>query len=177
MSQALCLVDRATHAGSSRYVPCERCQYRALSSPFSCGRSIIPHSPSLCTVRFSFSWHPIGSRRPRLVPHTGPSLLSSFVNMVARTPASSSGPLPLSSPLFPPLPLAQEAHHVRSYLHSMHRLCLPSTSPPLPVICAPPPFATIRYPWSLLFFFIPIPLAYGAKLRNPVDLVKLGSLV
>ena len=66
MSQALCLVDRATHAGSSRYVPCERCQYRALSSPFSRGRSIIPHSPSLCTVRFSFS--PTSGRLSTLSP-------------------------------------------------------------------------------------------------------------
>ena len=34
-----------------------------------------------------------------------------------------------------------------------------------------------KYRRSLLFFFIPIPLAFGAELQNPVDIVKLGSLV
>ena len=34
-----------------------------------------------------------------------------------------------------------------------------------------------KYPWSLLFFFIPIPLAFRVKLRNPIAIVELGSSV
>ena len=147
--------------------------------PFSRGRGIVQCSPSLCIVRCSFS--PASGRLSTLTPRPSyrtplPSLF--LLLLVTRPPARLPRRAnPLSSPLFPTLPLAQEAHHVRAYLHSMNRLCIPSTPPPLPVICAPPPFATIRYPWSLLFFFIPILLAYGAELRNPVDLVKLGSSV
>ena len=72
MSQALCLVDCATHAGSLRCVPCERCLYQACSTLFSRGRGIVPHSPSLCTVRFSFS--PASGRLLTPTPHpcTGP---------------------------------------------------------------------------------------------------------
>ena len=47
------------------------------------------------------------------------------------------------------------------------RLCIPSTPPPLPVICTPPPFASIRYPWSLLFFFfIPFPRIRSRATRS-----------
>jgi len=54
MSQALCLVDHATRAGSFCCVPCERCLYRVLSSLFLHGCGIVLHSPSLCIVHFSF---------------------------------------------------------------------------------------------------------------------------
>ena len=106
MSQALFLVDRASHAGSFRCVPYERCLYRVLSSPFSCGRGIGQCSPSLCTVRFSF----FPSIRSALDSHASSfvpdppfhfSFLYSFGDTTARTPTSSSRPDPLSSPYFP----------------------------------------------------------------------------
>ena len=137
------------------------------SIPFSRGRGIVQCSLSLCTVRFSFSQHPVGSRLSRLVLRIGPptslSFLSSFGDMTARTPASSSGP-PLLSFISPSAARAGSAPCLRPYLHSLHRLCIPSTLPPLSACCAPSPFASIKYPWSLLFFFIPIPLAFTAEL-------------
>ena len=51
--------------------------------------------------------------------------------------------------------LAQGAHHGRVHLHSMNYPCIPFTPPPTPVCCSPPLFASIKYPWSLLFFSIP----------------------
>ena len=41
------------------------------------------------------------------------------------------------------------------------------------------PTSVRRYktPWSLLFFFIPIPLTFTAELQNPVDVVKLDLSV
>ena len=129
MSQALCLVDHATHAGSFRCVPYGRCLYRALSSLFSRGHSIMTHSPSLCTVCFFFSQHPIGSRLSRLIPHTGPPLPSPFFPLlVTRPPAHlphRAHPL-ISSPLFPIRSLLQGAHHGRVDPHGMTRLCIPS---------------------------------------------------
>ena len=169
MSQALCLVDRAMHAGSFRCMPYERCLYRVFSTSFSCGRGIVPCSPSLCTVRFSFS--PASGWLLTLMPRPSyrtPSLsfLSSFGDTTACTPASSSAPL-ISSPLFPIRSLVQGAHHSRVYPHSMNHLCIPSTPPPLQVCCAPPPFASIKYPWSLLFFFfIPSPRIQSRATRS-----------
>ena len=148
---------------------------RPFSFPFSRGRSIVLHSPSLSTVRFSFSWHPVGSRLPRLVPRTGPPLSPPFFLLLGTRPQTRlpcrAHPL-ISSPLFPIRSLVQGAHHGRVYLHSMTRLCTSPMLPPLLVCCAPPPFATIKYPWSLFFFFILIPLALGAELRDPVAIVK-----
>ena len=175
MSQALCLVDRATCAGSFRCVPYERCLYRVLSSPFSRGRGIMPHSPSLCTVHFLFSL--ASSQLSTLMPCPlyrtplpSPFFLL-FVDMTTRTPASLSGP-PLLSFYFPSSAHAGSAPCLRPYLHSMHRLCIPSLPHTLLVCCASPPFAAIRSPWSLFFFFIPIPLTFGAELRDPVAIVK-----
>ena len=171
MSQALCLVDRAMHAGSFRCVPYERCLYWALSSPFSRGRSIVQCSPSCALCVSPFSQHSVGSRllclRPRTRPPISLSFPSSFGDTTARTPDSSSGP-PLLSFISPSAARAGSAPCFRSYLHSMHRLCIPSPLHPLPVCCAPPPFASIKYPWSLFFFFIPIPLPFGVELRDLV---------
>ena len=72
---------------------------RICSTPFSSGRGIVQCSPSLCTVRFSFSQHLVGSRLLRLVLVLPPHFLL-FVDTTARTPASSSGP-PLISFIFP----------------------------------------------------------------------------
>ena len=83
----------------------------------------------------------------------------------------------ISSPLFSIRSLVQGAHHGCVYPHSMNHLCILSTPHLLLVCCAPPPFLTIRYPWSLLFFFIPIPFAFGVELQNPVTIVELGSSV
>ena len=127
---------------------------------FSRGRSIVPHSPSLCTVHVSFPWRPVGSLPRAVVHRTGPpfpSLFSSFVNMVARMPASSSGP-PLLSFISPSAARTGSAPCFRSYLRSMHRLCIPSPPQPPPVCCFF--FLSVhlyKYPWSLLFVFIPIP--------------------
>ena len=139
--------------------PTNAAYVRTCSTVFSRGRGIMLCSPSLCTVRFSFSQHPVGSRLSRLVPCTGPppslSFPSSFGDTTACTPTSSSGP-PFPSFISPSATRAGSAPCLRPYLHSMHRLCIPSPSHLLPVCCAPPPFTTIKYPWSLLFFFIPI---------------------
>ena len=124
------LVDYAMHAGSFRCVPCERCLYRVLSSPFSRGRRLLPHSPSLCTVHFSFSWRPVGSLPRTVVSRTGPPpsfpLPSPFsLLLVTRPPAR----LPrradlLYSPLFPPPPLAQEARHVSNLISIACTVCV-----------------------------------------------------
>jgi len=133
---------------------------------------------ALCVA--PFPQHPVGSRLSRLVPRTGPppslSFPSSFGDTTARTPASSSGP-PLLS-FISPLPLAQEAHHVSELISTACTVCVSFTRRiRLRCVAFPSPSAYIRYPWSLLFFFIPIPLAFTAELGNPVDVVKLGSSV
>jgi len=133
---------------------------------------------ALCVA--PFPQHPVGSRLSRLVPRTGPppslSFSSSFGDPTARTPASSSGPAPFLPFIFP-LSFAQEAHRVPDLISTACTVCV-SHPHRIHLWCiASPPFASIKYPWSLLFFFIPILLAYGAELRNPVDLVKLGSSV
>jgi len=145
------------------------------STLFSRGRSFVPCSPSLCTMRFSFSQHLVGSRLSRLVPRTGPPLFlsfpSSFGDTTARTPASSSGP-PLLSFISPSIARIGSAPCLRPYLHSMHRLCTLAPPHPPSVCCFPLSIRLYKYPWSLLFFFIPIPLAFGAELRDPVAIVK-----
>ena len=88
---------------------------------------------------------------------------SSFGDTTARTPALSSGP-PLLSFISPSVARTRSAPCFRSYLHSMHRLCIPSPPHPLPVCCALPQFASTKSLWSLLFFFIPIPLAFRVEL-------------
>ena len=159
MSQSLCLVDRAMHVGSFRCMPCERRRCRVHYRPVSRGRGIMQCSPSLCIVRCSFS--PASGRLSTLTPCPSyrtpfPSLFSSFVNMVARTPASSSGP-PLLSFISPSAARTGRTPCFRPYLHSMHRLCIPFTPPPPPMRCFPSPFSSIKSPWTLLFFFIPFP--------------------
>ena len=143
-------------------------QTPSMSGPFSPGRGIVLHSPSLCTVRFSF-FSGIRSAlylmpRPRTRP---PSLsfLPSFGSTTTRTPPSSSAPSYLLS--FISHPLTPGAHHDRVYPHSMTHLCTPSMPSPLLVCCAPPLFAAIRYPWSLLFFFFfPFPCIRSRATRS-----------
>ena len=125
--------------------------------PFSCGHGIMQCSPSLCIVRCSFS--PASGRLSTLTPRP-----------------SSSGP-PLLSFISPSAAHAGSTPCFRPYLHSMHRLCIPSPPHPPSMCYFPPPFAYISHPWSLLFFFILIPLAFTVELRNLGDVVKLGSSV
>ena len=159
------------HARSFHCVPCER---RPVSGPLSPHFRVATASCSarrLCALRISpFPQHPVSSRLSRLVPIPDPPISPSFllfVDTTTRMSASSSGPLPLSSPLFPPLPLVQGAYHGRVYLHNMTCLCTSSMPSPLPVCCSPPPFASIKYPWSLLFFFfIPSPHIQSRATRS-----------
>ena len=136
------------------------------SIQFSRGRGIVQCSLSLCTVRFSFSQHPIGSRLPRLVPRPGPppslSFPYSFGDTTARTPASSSGP-PLFSFISP------------SVAHAGSATC-PILSP-LRCVAFPSSFASINTLGPCFSPSSPFPLSFGAELRNPVDVVKLGSSV
>jgi len=177
MSQALCLVDHAMHAGSFCCVPCEAICIGSLAPRFRvavvscCTR----HPCALCASPFPDIRSALDSHASSLVPDPLPSPF--FLLLGTRPPTHLPHRAdPLSSPLFPPLPLTQEVHHVRFYLHSMNHLCILSPPHLFLVCCAPPPFTAIKYPWSLLFFFI-IPLAFGAELQNPVDIVKLGSSV
>ena len=155
MSQALCLVD---HAGL--FASC-------LANTVSV-RSILAwpwHRAALAVfVHCVFLLFPASSQLSTLMPH--PSYWT-----------------PLPSPFFlllgtrSPARLPHWAHHGHVYPHCMTHLCIPFMPPPLLVCCAPPLLATIKYPWSLLFFFIPIPLAIGAELRNPINIAKLCSSV
>ena len=47
--------------------------------------------------------------------------------------------------------------NARSKHQRCYSLCIPSPPHPLSVCCVSPPFATIKSPWSLLFFSIPFP--------------------
>ena len=153
MSGPLSSRFRVTAISCSARRPCALCTFPFLAS----GRLSAPHR-----------------RSPYRTPLPLP--LFFFCEHGRRMPASSSGP-PLLSFISSSAARAGSTPCFRPYLHSMHRLCIPSPPHPPPVCCFPPPFAYIRYPWSLLFFFIPIPLAFTAKLRNPIDVVKLGSSV
>ena len=121
---------------------------------------------------------PFLSLRSALDPHPHPRIgpLPSFFFWGHGRPHASLVERTLSPFLYSPLrSLAQGARHGRLYPHSVNRQCIPSMPSPLPVRCAPSPFATIRCPSSLLFFFIPISLESKAELRDPVVIVKLGS--
>ena len=100
----------------------------------------------LASGRLSTSHRCFPYRTPPLI---SPSLsfLSSFGDMTARTPASSSGP-PLLSFISPSAARAGSAPYPRPYLHSMYHLCISYPPHPLLVCCFPSPFAYIRYPWS-----------------------------
>jgi len=131
--------------------------------PFSRDRDIVQCTPSLCTVRCSFSSIRSAPDSRASFPYRTPPISLSFLLLLvtrppARLPCRAD---PLSSPLFPPPSLTQGAQHVQSYLHSG--------------VLLPTSILHYKYPWSLFFFFIPIPLAFSAELRNPVDSVKLGS--
>ena len=113
---------------------------------FSCDRGIVQCTPSLCTVRCSFSSirsapDSRASSPYRTPPHF-PFFSSSFGDTTARTPALSSGP-PFLSFISP------------SVAHAGSATC-PILSPP-PVRCFPSPFSSIKSPWTLFFFFIPFP--------------------
>jgi len=103
-----------------------------------------------------------------------PLSFSSLGNTAAHMPPMSSKP-PLL--YFPLRSLTQGAHHGQLYPHSVNRQCLPSMSSPLSVHCTPPPFATIRCPWSLLFFFVPIPLNPKQSYEIQSSFMGLGSSV
>ena len=148
-------------------------------APRSCVAAASCRTRRLCALCIS----PFLSIRSALtlmpVPIPDPPFPLFFLLLRTRPPSRlpcRAHPL-ISSPLFPIRSLVQGAHHGRVYPHRMDHLCSPSLSPPLTVCCAPPPFITIRSPWSLLFFSIPIPLAFRAELRNLVDIVKPGSSV
>ena len=96
---------------------------------------------------FPFPQHLVGSRPPRLIPHTGP---------------------PISSPLFLIRSLVQGAHHGRVYFHSMNRLCIPFTPPPLSVCCSPPPFTAINTLGPCFSSSSSHSLAFKAELRDIV---------
>ena len=79
---------------------------------------------ALCVA--PFPQHPVGSRLSRLVPRTGPPLPSPFLLLLvtqppARLPRRAD---PLYSPLFPPPPLAQEAHHVFDLISAACTVCV-----------------------------------------------------
>ena len=143
MSQALCLVDRASHAGSFRCVSYERCLYRVFSSPFSRGRGIVQCSPSLCIVRCSFSPASCRLSTPTPRPSYRTPLPSPFFLLLGTQPPSL---LPrrahrlIFSPLFSIRSLALGGHHGHVYPHSMNRLCTVFMPPPLSVCYTPPPF-------------------------------------
>ena len=168
-------LDHATHVGSlSLHAPRTPSVSGPLAPcPHMSATSCRTRRPrALCASPFLDLWSALD---PRPHPRTGPpSLLSSFGDMAARTPPSSSEPSLLS---FIPLlhSLAQGERHGRLYPHGVNRQCIPSMSSPLLVRCAPSPFAAIRCPWPLLFFFIPIPLESEAELRDLVVIVELGS--
>ena len=75
-----------------------------ISAPFSHSRGIVPHLPSSCTVRFSFSRHPVGYRPHALflVPDP-PFPLPSFLFWGHGRPHASLIERTLSPLLYSPL--------------------------------------------------------------------------
>ena len=127
------------------------------STPSLHNHDIMPHPPYSCIVRFPIFVAPYRLSIPALtlVPYPSSPLL--FLLLGTRPPAClliERTPSPL---LFHPSTQAHVGSAPWLMLSPPHNhQCFPSTPPPLPVCCAPPPFTTIRCPWSLLFFFIPI---------------------
>ena len=126
MSQALCLVDHATHVGHFAACPtnvvcigslvsrfrvaaawcCTRCPCALCAFPFPGVRSALYPAPSFP------------------VPDP-PISLSFFLLLVTRSPACLPRRAdPLSSPLFPPLPLTQEAPHVFDLISAACTVCV-----------------------------------------------------
>ena len=115
---------------------------------------------------------------PYRTPLISPSL--SFLLLVTRPPhaclVERTRP-PLLSFISPSTARAGSTPCFRPYLHSMHRLCIPSPPHPPPVCCFPLSVCIYKTPWSSLFFFIHLPLTFTAELRNSFDVVKLDSSV
>ena len=148
-----CVAAASCHARR----PCALCLY-----PFPGVRSALYPAPSFPVpdpplISPSLSFFLLLVTRPPhacLVERTRPPLLSFISPSAAHI---GSAPCPTLSP----------QHEASVYpIHSI------STSGVLL-----PTVATIKSPWFLLFFFIPIPLAFPAELRNLVIVVKLGSAV
>jgi hypothetical protein len=132
----LCPVTALHLPGPCHCVSCGSRRWRGPRESCSRGRSMAPHSPRPCTVCPSFPGMLVGSRFSLLFLYWDPLFLFLW-GPVARTPPCRLNPIP-SFLLFPPLKLAQGAHHGRC---SPHLVALPSDSPlrRLHFRCAAPP--------------------------------------
>ena len=126
MSQALCLVDRATHVGSFRCVPYERRRCRVHYRPIFAWpwhRAVLAVFVHCALLLFLASSR-LSTLTPRpsyRTPLPSPFLLLLVTRPPARLPRRADA---LSSPLFPPLPLAQEAHHVSDLISTACTVCV-----------------------------------------------------
>jgi len=166
MSQALYLVDRTTYAGLLRCVSCERRRCRVHYCPiFAWPRhraalAVLVHCVLfLCaSIRSALDSH---ASSPYWTPLPLPLFFfcehgRPHACLVERTP-----PTLLYFPL-------RRSHRKRimfffDLISAAYTVCV---FQPRRIrrrcVAFPSPFAYLRYPWSLLFFFIPIPPVFGA---------------
>ena len=126
---------------------------RICSTPFSRGRGIVQCSPSLCTVRFSFS--PASGRLSTLTPHPSyrtPPSSPFFLLLVTHPP--SRGPRRVDLPLFSPLFFPYRSHRKRTVSPTLSPQHAPSVYP----IPAASTSGVLR-PNSVCLYKIPLVLA------------------